>query len=321
MENKQKKRIDFKTFMLMVWVFIKALVIPKYAYRFRNMYLIFPIILLIISWVILPIPIQTYMARNGRSEFQKQNVNNVNMLYNITDDAYDAIKALGIRFDLKIMYVDDVTIDGKENVIEEGNDKLYIVVDLVEEDQIKGAETHYDFINFFDTYVNEEGINTLLVLYNSKYLIRSNNPNHKFSNYYEYNMDTFKVADVSKDDFANFLTDGMINVIINTYGWYAALYTLIIPLALTLFCFIIFKSTSRIKRFKNYLNVAGICAIAPSLLIFIFSWIFPMLSLIQYYVPVYIAYYFFFVAIISFKKDKVIVVEDIKKDEPKELEN
>lgn len=321
MENNQKRRIDFKTVMLMIWIFIKALVIPKYAYRFRNMFLIFPIILLIISWVLLPIPIQTYMAKNGCVEFQKQNVNNVNMLYNLSDEAYEAIKALDLRFDLKIMYADDLEVDGKETVIEEGNDKLYVVVDLVEEDQIKGATTHYDYINFFDTYVNEEGTNTLLVLYNSKYLVRCNAKGHSFSNYYEYDMDTFKVSEVSKEDFANFLTDGMINVIINTYGWYAALYAIIIPLALTLFCFIIFKSNSRIKRFKNYLNVAGIASIVPSLLVFIFSWIFPMLSLIQYYVPIYIAYYFFFVAIISFKKEKVIVVNDEKKTDTEELVN
>ena len=313
--NNTKKRIDFKTFMLMVWIFIKALVIPKFAYRFRNMVIIFPIVLLIIAWILLPIPIQTYMGQNGRAEFQKQNVNNVNLLYQMEDTEFEKIKDLGLRFDLKIMYEETTEIDAKETIINVGNDKLYVVVDLVEEDQIKGASTHYDYVNFFDTYVNEEGNNTLLVLYNSRYLVRSNNPKHSFSNYYEYNMDTFKVSEVDKSTFANFITDGMINVIINTYGWYAALYTIIIPLAISLFCFIIFRSTSRIKRFKNYLNVAGIVSIVPSLLIFIFSWIFPNLSLIQYYIPVYIAYYFFFIAIISFKKEKVIKVEDTKKED------
>ena len=174
---------------------------------------------------------------------------------------YGTIKRDGKLFDIildkfslnpsECYFIDDNEInvnEAKKHKIEafiynynEGNDKLYVVVDLVEEDQIKGAETHYDFVNFFDTYVNEEGTNTLLVLYNSKYLVRCNAKGHSFSNYYEYDMDTFKVSEVSKEDFANFLTDGMINVIINTYGWYAALYTIIIPLALTLFCFIIFK--------------------------------------------------------------------------------
>ena len=303
MENKEKKRVDFKTILLMIWIFIKATVIPKFAYRFRNMYYFFPVLLLIISWVLIPIPIQTYMRNNGRSEFRKQNINKVETIYNLDSEAYAKIQGLKLRFDLQIMYVDDEAIDAKELVLEQGNNKLYVVVDLVELDDVRGAAAHYDYQNFFDTYVNNEGTNTLLVLYNSKFLIRSNGR----SNYYNYQMDTFDINNVSLEEFANFLVDAMVSTTINTYGWYAALYAILIPLAVCLFTFLIFKSNSRIKKFKNYLNVAGIASVIPTILVFGLSWVLPNLSLIQYYAPVYIAYYFFFVSVISFKREKVVV--------------
>ena len=303
METKEKKRISFKEILLMIWIFIKATIIPRFAYRFRNMYFFFPVILLIISWILVPIPIQSYMKKNGKQELRNQNINTINTIYDLDEEEYAKIQDLGIRFDLKIMYVDDEEIDGQELVLTQGNNKLYVVVDLVEQDNIKGAVAHYDYANFFDTYVNSEGTNTLLVLYNSKFLIRTKN----LSNYYEYQPDTFNIKDVNLEAFTDFLVDAMLSTFINTYGWYAALYTLIIPLAICLFTFIIFKSTSKIKKFRNYLNVAGIASIVPTLLVFIFSWIFPKLSLIQYYAPIYIAYYFYMVAFVSFKREKIVV--------------
>ena len=302
METKEKKRISFKEILLMIWIFIKACFIPRFAYRFRNMYFFFPIILLILSWILIPIPIQSYIKKYGNEEFRARNINKVNMIYNLGEEEYAKIQELGFRFDLKIMYIDNKESDGKELVLNQGNNKLYVVIDLVEEDNIKGASTHYDYANFFDTYVNSEGTNTLLVLYNSKFLIRTKNQ----SNYFEYQADTFNIKDVTLEEFGDFLLSAMISTTINTYGWYAALYTLLIPLAICLFTFIIFKSTSKIKKFRNYLNVAGIASIVPTLLVFIFSWIFPKLSLIQYYAPIYIAYYFYMIAFVSFKKEKNI---------------
>ena len=308
MQNKEmekKKHVDFKTFMLMVWIFIKALVIPKYAYRFRNMYLVMPVLLLIISWAILPIPIQSYMMKNGKSEYQKQNINNTSSLYKLSDEEFEKLKALKIRFDLKVMYADDESIDNKEIILTEGNNKWYFVVDLCELDEKRTSDVHYDFSNFFDTYRNDEGTNTLIVLYNSKYLVRINGK----SNYYYYQADTVDVSNIDVDTFCDFLVDGMVSSTVNTYGWYAALYALIIPVALSLFSFILLKSTSRIKQFKNYFNVAGITSVVPTLLIFGLSWLLPTLSLIQYYAPLYVIYYFFFIGIISFKKNKVRIIE------------
>lgn len=305
MENKEKKKIDFKTVFAMIWVFIKATVIPKYAYRFRNMYLFFPIILLIISWVLLPIPIQTYMKNNGRSEFRARNIYKVNTVYDLDDGEFSKIQDLKIRFELTLMYADDEEVDAKELVLTQGNNKLYVVIDLCEQDQVKKATVHYDYANFFDTYENDEGTNTLLVLYNSRYLLRTN----KTSNYFEYRPDTIDVKEATLEEFANFLVDGMLASTINTYGWYATLYAVIVPLALCLFAYLVFKSSSRINQFRNYLNITGITSIVPTILVFSFSWIFPNLSLIQYYAPLYVAYFFFFVLVISFKKERIVVSE------------
>ena len=303
METSKKRHVSIKDIFLMIWIFIKATVIPKYAYRFRNMYFFLPVILLLISWVLIPIPIQSYMKKNGRDEFRNRNINYVNTIYNLDNEAFSKIQNLGLRFDLKIMYLDNEEVDGKELVLDQGDNKLYVVVDLVEMDNVKGADAHYDFANFFDTYQNDKGTNTLLVLYNSKFLIRSNGR----SNYYYYQMDTFSLKDVSLESFANFLTDAMVETTINTYGWYSALYALLIPFAVCLFTFLIFKANSRIKKFRNYFNVAGIASIIPTILVFGLSWVLPNLSLIQYYAPVYIVYYFFFISVISFKREKVVI--------------
>ena len=295
METSKKKKLSFKDIMMMIWIFIKALVRPKYAYRFRNMYLFLPVILLVISWILLPIPIQSYMRKNGRSEFINRNINNVDVLYDLDEENYQKIKNLNLTFDLKIMTAANEAIDSYEFIIEKGNDKLYIVVDLCELDSVRNRVAHYDYVNFFDTYVNEEGTNTLLVLYNSKFLIRSKG----FSNYYVYENGSIDLATASNADFANYLVDAMVSTTLTTYGYYAALYALVVPLALCLFTFIIFKTNGRIKKFRNYFNVCGIASVIPTLLVFIFSWIFPELSLIQFYAPIYLAYYFFFIGIIK----------------------
>lgn len=307
METKKNKHVDIKTVLLMIWIFIKATVIPKYTYRFRNMYLFFPIILLIVSWVLIPIPIQVYISKNGRSEFRNRNINNIGQVYNLSDEEFNKIKGLNIRFEMQIMYADDETIDAKELVLTNGNNKLYVVVDLCELDQTKESTVHYDYVNFFDSYVNEEGTNTLLVLYNSKFLLRTS----ERSNYYEYKVEQLNVNNITKEEFANFLADAMITSTLNTYGWYAALYTIIIPLAAILLTYLIFKSSARISTFRNYLNVGGIASIIPTILVFVFSWVFPKLSLMQYYSYIYLAYYVFFICIICFKKQLIKETNDV----------
>lgn len=118
----------------------------------------------------------------------------------------------------------------------------------------------------------------------------------KLTSYYDY-LEDFSFSMFQSDAYfavpyiIDALTEGYKPTLISQYSMVAFFYTVGFTLIVILLFFLFFKKNGRLKKFKEYYNIASIASIAPTLAIFGIMWF--NISFIGYYIFVFAVYYLF----------------------------
>ena len=84
---------------------------------------------------------------------------------------------------------------------------------------------------------------------------------------------------------------GHIPNFVGQYSLSTFIFTVIFTLILTLFFWLIFRKSGRLKKFKEYYNIAAISSILPTIVTFILMWI--ELNMVSYYIFIFSVFYLF----------------------------
>lgn len=111
------------------------------------------------------------------------------------------------------------------------------------------------------------------------------------------NIETFDFANFRNDTFyaKDYLVErikvGHIPNFVGQYSLSTFIFTVIFTLVITLLFWLMFRKTGRLKKFKEYYNIAAISSILPSLLVFGLMWI--HVNMCSYYIFVFSVFYLF----------------------------
>ncbi|HEY8395650.1 MAG TPA: hypothetical protein VIK96_02625 [Bacilli bacterium] len=108
-------------------------------------------------------------------------------------------------------------------------------------------------------------------------------------------MPDFNLKLANPNTFGDYVTDqyllGFSVYYRSTAFIQTVLITLIFPLIMVLLFWLFFRKTGRLKRFKEYYNIAAISSIVPLLLSFGIAWIFPVI--LNWYIFIFSLFYLF----------------------------
>lgn len=97
------------------------------------------------------------------------------------------------------------------------------------------------------------------------------------------------------NQFGDYVTDQLLAAFATVRSVYALfqtfLITLIFPLIMVLLFWLFFRRTGRLKRFKEYFNIAAISSIIPLLLVFGIAWFLPVV--LNWYIFIFSIFYLF----------------------------
>ena len=106
----------------------------------------------------------------------------------------------------------------------------------------------------------------------------------------------FDLTDINPTDFPviiyNYLIDGYCSLAISNFSLISLIYVVLFTLVISLLFVILFRRTGRMKKFKEYYNIASIANIVPILITFVVMWFNPAWFTVVYLVTFAIYYLF-----------------------------
>ncbi|HHU56392.1 MAG TPA: hypothetical protein GXZ48_06875 [Acholeplasmataceae bacterium] len=280
----------------MIKNFIKSLIFPSYMVRYKSMNLFFAIAIFFISSFILALPQMYYTSEKRYQVVDIDAPFELEAFNNLSDEAIAKIRSLGVR-------IEDGAIKDQGNVEEyklyeftSDDYAVFLAFDFYDITDEKETFNKEIFENFHE--IDFDGTKVLVVFYLTEcvYLLPSGSND---LDYGKIKLD-FSTINNGKDLSYRFM-DMFIPIIyrritLDTF-LNCVIYTLIIMLLLWLFL----KSEGTTFGFKEYYNIGAIASIIPLLLVFIFSWIFPRLTLMHYFTVVFGIYYLIMIVRINSK--------------------
>jgi len=276
--------------------FFKALIFPSYMMRFKSMNLFFAIAIFFLSSFVLAIPQMYYTNKERYKIIDTNPPYDLIALNELEEDALEEIRGLGVRIENGAIQ-DRGTVE--EYKLYQFTSKDYTVFfafdfyDVTDEDETFNEEV---FENYSELEV--EGKKLLIVFYLDfcTYVRMTDSMDIK----YEDIVLDFKEVTAGKDLSYRFI-DMFIPHIYRAITFHTFVSSIIYPLVIIILIWLLFKTDGNTLSFKTYYNIGSICAIIPLFLIFLFSWIFPNLTLMQYFTVIFGIYYLIMIVRINSK--------------------
>lgn len=90
-----------------------------------------------------------------------------------------------------------------------------------------------------------------------------------------FNSDSFENTKLAKETLIKILKQGYVSKYNTMYSIITFIYTVIFPLFITFIFWLFFKKNGKLKKMREYYNIAGVTNIACSLFVFVILWFYP----------------------------------------------
>ena len=302
--------------------FIKSLFVPKRMVKFRYMSILISICIFIIASYIIAIPVKPFLNKN----FGKMvNENNYYYLKGITEIPVEGEDEIFINLQSKECFanvnnqlecnnMDSNLYETELNYVNSDGRSVNIrfVIDLFDENGNALYLPERKFTYSDNEFPNIDYVDYFLIIfrkdriYYQAYPTGVDTANAKRNNealkslaisaYYD-NLKGFSFTNFQNDSYFakdyiySCLVKEQIRVANTQYSMVAFFYTVVFTLVVVLLFWLLFKKNGRLKKFKEYYNIAAITSIAPTILLFILMWFNS--GFITYYIFAFSVYYLF----------------------------
>ena len=90
-----------------------------------------------------------------------------------------------------------------------------------------------------------------------------------------FNSDSFENTKLAKETLIKILKQGYVSKYNTMYSIITFIYTVIFPLFITFIFWLFFKKNGKLKKMREYYNIAGVTNISCSLFVFVILWFYP----------------------------------------------
>lgn len=307
---------------MVVLNFLKSLVIPSKMAKYRHMSILIAICIFILASYILTIPVKPYMKRSLGKMVTENNYLYLQSIENmvVNNDTTNVFKEL----QSKECYAENETLvcnnmDGTlyETTLEyqkEYGNNVYIkfVIDLFDSEGKAQFYPERSFTYSVEDYPNIDYDDYFLVIFRKERIYYQAFPtgidsaNVKrgdtkvkslyLSSYYDSNKE-FNFANFQNDAYfgktylLNSLIVGHIPQLVTEYSLTTFFFCVVFTLIVAFMFWLFFKKNGRLKKFKEYYNVASIASVVPTILLFGLMWI--NVTFIGYYIFGFSVFYLF----------------------------
>lgn len=314
--------------MVKIKDFLKSLIIPKYMLRHRYMSSLISILIFLAGMYLVMPPINTgihklapQMKENynfqifielednlifpGENEGETINDNEqvlvdlakLECVYNAKEGILECPK-LGANevFERIISYeVDGIT--KKLDIVVNLKDEIEVkdlVYDLTTKPYVENEETYLLYLTKTYLYfqAHQSGINDEEIKHNEQEIKVENRAYDYLSYMPEFNI---AVDEVNARGLGLFFLDNIVLAdvknIISSYSLFSFFYLFIIPLLFTFVFWLTFRRRGKLKKFKEYYNMAAISAIVVLIIVFGISWFW--LKILEQFMLIFPLYYLF----------------------------
>ena len=285
--------------------FLKSLVLPRKMARFRGMYVIISICIFILASYLLTIPVKPYL----RHYYDKMiSENNYQYLQGIKDIPINEDTSLVFKelqsLECKANENDQLECANLEGTLyetnltytnsEERKVNIKFVIDLFDSEGKSQYIPDRKFVYSDEAYPNIDNEDYFLIIFRKDCIYYRAFPigidsakverngatvrSQEFTSYYDY-IDNFNFINFQNDTYfaaaylINSLKSGHIPLLATTYSMSFFFYTVVFTLIISFLFWLFFRKNGKLKRFKEYYNIASITSIIPTLLVFGVMWI------------------------------------------------
>ena len=281
--------------------FLKSFIFPLKMRRFRNMSILFAILIFIMATYLAIVPVK--YKHSKPLNVIKTNAYLTKDFYDATTDFdYTAIKNKNYAIkDSSELVADDTTSSSYtiNGIVNNTNYKFYIVFDF-DIEAFSATDDLYEIYGF-----EKEEASCVLLFAKGYYELQNTKEETvnevKRLTYNTIQGSTYRDANL---DFAayndtNEFMDAIAMMLAKLYGAvYVSMFTLtcafmviLLPLVLILVLWLVLRKKGSITKFKEYYNIAGIACIIPTLIAFGVAWFWP--QIINFYTTAFVVYYLF----------------------------
>lgn len=302
--------------------FIKSIFIPKRMVKFRYMSILVAICIFIVASYIIVIPIKPYLNRNIDKMVSQ---NNYYYLKGITEISIEDTNEIFIDLQnkecsandnnqLECSNLDSNYYETSLSYVNSENRTVNItfVIDLFDSEGKALYNPDKDFSYSREKYPNIDEEDYYLIIFRKDRIYYQAYPTGVEESKAERNGEAIKSLYISAYydyvkgfNFNNFQNDSyfardyiysclikeQIRIVTTQYSMVAFFYTVVFTLVVVLLFWLFFKKNGKLKKFKEYYNVAAISSIAPTILLFILMWFNN--GFIGYYIFGFSVYYLF----------------------------
>lgn len=281
--------------------FLKSFIFPLKMRRFRNMSILFAIIIFIMATYLAIVPVK--YKHSKPDNVIKTNAYLTKDFYDATTDFdYAAIKNKNYAIkDASELVADDTTFSSYtiNGIVNNTNYKFYIVFDF-DNEAFSATDDLYEIYGF-----EKEKASCVLLFAKGYYELQNTkeetvNEEKKLvystiqgSSYRDANLDFASYNDTNEflDAIAMMLAKLYGAVYVSMFTLTCAFMIIVLPLVLILVMWLVFKKRGSITGFKEYYNIAAISCIIPTLIAFGVAWFWP--QIINFYTTAFVVYYLF----------------------------
>src|SRR5690554_971267 len=277
--------------------FLKGFVSPSYIEKYRSMNLFFAIAIFFIASFILAIPQMYTVSKERYNLVDVQGEFSLDAFNELSEDDLETLRSLGVK-----VYNGAINERGNAEELEFyifnlDNRSIYLVFDFFD---VTDPEAEPN-LNIYEEFLDLGDENDILL---AMYLDFAYYASKDVVKELKYNVEIDFTNIIDGKDLSPRLIDMFIPDINREISLYAFVAAVIYPLVIVILIWLLYKTFGSNLSFKEYYNIGAIASVVPLLVVFIFSWIFPYLTLIQYYTVIFGLYYLFMIIMMN-RKTKI----------------
>lgn len=303
--------------------FFKSLVIPSKMAKYRFMSILISICIFILSSYLLTIPVKPYLNRTLNKMVTENNylyLQGINDIV-VNEETSNVFKELESKecfanddHMLECSNMDESLFEIDLNYVNEDNKKVNIkfVIDLFDEEGKAQYYPERKFTYSNEAYPNIDDEDYYLIIFRKERIyyqayptgIDSANVERSgsklkslyLSAYYDTIKD-FKFSEFQSDALfgktylLSMLLKGHTPTLVTEYSMTTFFFSVVFTLIISFMFFLFFRKNGRLKKFKEYYNIAAIASIIPTLILFGIMWI--NITFVGYYIFGFAVYYLF----------------------------